>query len=111
MALNISSLEDDIRKMIEETMPQLFEDAFKSVLPQETDEGNAIAKRFSKTITNGLSKQWPSRLAQTIDSYIKNIELYGTVLTTGGPTTQTAMINCVGSPVVNGGPPNTIGIR
>jgi hypothetical protein len=50
-------------------------------------------------------------MAQAIDYYTKNAQIFGTVITMGSPTTQTAMINSTPMPATNGSIPNTLGIK
>ena len=47
----------------------------------------------------------------TAGYYVRNIEISGTVITVGGPMTQTAKINGMPTPILNGVVPNTLGIK
>ena len=109
--LDKETLKNQIKQMFDDTLADAMERAFLQMLPERTAAGDAAARKFGETINNLLAPQWSDTLASAIDYYVKNIELHGQVITTGGPTTQFAMINCTPTPTVNGSIPNTLGIR
>lgn len=110
--LNVDTLASDIKQMFEETIPSAFEQAWLETLPIKSKQGAEQAKQFGETLSAILSENWATRLAYAIDSYIKTGEIKGTIITAGGPVTQTATIMPInlGNPTA-GAIPNTIGIK
>lgn len=108
--LNSQKLCSDIQKAIEETMQPALEDAVKILFPNKTDEGDAIAKQLADTLTEQIAEPLGSRIGEAIHAYIKNISIYGTVITVGSMTTQTAQL-APGTPVTGGKVPNCLGIQ
>lgn len=108
--LNKEALKGELEIAFMNTIPNAVERAWLEALPK-SDEGDKLAKKFGETLSQYLAQNWAMYLSEAIDSYIKNIELYGEVMTTGSPTNQVAMINCIPTPSINGSLPNTLGIR
>lgn len=108
--LNSTKLCSDIQSALEETLEPALEDAIKIMFPQKSDAGDAIAKQFAETLTEQISEPLASRIGEAIHAYIKNISIYGTVITAGSPTTQTAVIS-PGTPITGGKVPNCLGIQ
>lgn len=108
--LNSQKLCSDIQKAIEETLQPALEDTVKILFPNKTDEGDAIAKQIAETLVEHIAEPLGSRLGEAIHAYIKNISIYGTVITAGGPTTQTAQL-APGTPATGGKVPNCLGIQ
>lgn len=110
--LNLSGLEADLKACFDETLPSAFEEAMLATLPQKSEIGDNMAKQFGETICDLLSESWAKRIASAIDYYIKSGSIYGTIITVGSPTTQTAVISPMnlGNPA-SGSVPNTLGIQ
>ena len=107
--LNLPRLEQEIQLAFEEVLPPAFERATLEILPEKTKDGDEKAHRFAETIKLLISEDLAKRIANAIDYYIRNANINGTVITVGGPTTQTAVI--YSDPVVtNGVIPNTFKI-
>jgi hypothetical protein len=104
-------LEQQLKDMFNQTIPVAFERAFLELFPEKTDAGDKQAKQFAKTIDDLLSEQWAKTIAQAIDYYVKNAQIFGTIITAGSPTSQVAVINSTPVPVTNGAIPNTLGIK
>lgn len=108
--LKVNELEKALTTAFEEVLPSALEEAFIHVLPCSSDDGNKKAKEFGQCISDMVSEPLGQRIANAIDYYIKNADIYGTVITVGSPSTQTAKIESP-SPMVNGKLPNTLGIK
>ncbi|MBO5005630.1 MAG: hypothetical protein J6D03_10520 [Clostridia bacterium] len=107
--LNQEKLFKEIKKAFDETFPTAFEHALKSTFPTATSVGNDIAKQFGKSINESISEPLAQRLAAAIDYYVRNANIYGTIITVGSPTTQMANINSPKT-LTNGKVPNTLGL-
>ena len=106
--LNPSGLEQQIKNALSQYLPDAFEAAAKQLMPQETDNGKEMCKAFGQTVSDLLAEPLASSLAAAIDYYVKNIGLQGTILTTGSPVAQQAIIMPAPTPVVAGVIPNTL---
>ena len=107
--LNVVRLEQEITKAFKEVFPTALETAFKQTLPEKTNDGDQKSKEFADTFTKLIAEDMGKRLANAIDYYIKNANIYGTIITMGGPFSQTAVIQSP-SPVTNGKVPNSFGL-
>lgn len=105
---------DELRSQIQSSLDTHFkaacEEAVAKLMPRPTKNGNKRIKAFAESFTNIIAENLSTCLAESIDYYIRNIELHGTVVTVGSPTTQTAIINCTPTPTINGTIPNTLHI-
>ena len=108
--LNEKKLCEEIQKAFEETLPAAFEQAMLTTFPGTSDVGSDIAKQFGKSLNDAISEPLAQRLAAAIDYYVRNITIYGTLITYGAPTTHTCSINSP-SPLTNGKVPNSLGIK
>ena len=108
--LVVSELEKALTRSLEEVLPSALEEGFKHVLPCTSKSGNKAAKEFGESITKMIAEPLGGRIANAIDYYIKNADVYGQIITVGSPTTQTARIESP-SPLTNGKVPNTLGIK
>jgi hypothetical protein len=106
--LNPASLEQQIKNALEQYLPPAFEQAAKILLPTETEVGKEMCKDFGQAVSDMLSEPLASSLAAAIDYYVKNITFQGTIMTTGTPVAQTAIITPAPSPIVAGVIPNTL---
>ena len=64
----------------------------------------------TETLTEKVIDPLAKRLAAAIDYYVRNANVYGTIITTGSPVTQMAAISSP-TPLTNGKIPNTFGIQ
>lgn len=108
--LDYDQLQKSITKAFEEVFPGAFETALKVLMPETSSDGSTKFKKAAQTFTDLSAENLGTRIASAIDYYVKNIDVYGTVITVGSPTTQTAKIESP-SPITNGKVPNTLGIK
>jgi len=104
-------LKQQLLDLFNQTIPTAFEQAFLEMQPENTKAGAESAKKFGQTINDLLSEQWATTISQAIDYYVKNAQIYGTLITNGSPTTHVARINSTPMPATNGSVPNTLGIK
>lgn len=107
--LNEQKLYQEIKKAFDETFPSAFENAILTTFPGQSSTGKDIAKQFGKSVNDAIAEPMAKRIAAAIDYYVRNIDVYGTIITTGSPVTQTAIINSP-MPLTNGKIPNTLGV-
>lgn len=112
MALNLSGLQDKLKKCFDDTIPVAFETAFMEFQTIETEESIKKAKQFGNTIKELCAEPWAMQIAAAIDYYIKSGAISGTIITAGSPATQVATISPInlGNPTA-GAVPNTLGIK
>ena len=108
--LNENTLYREIKAAFNETFPTAFEHALKSTFAEQSEIGDEVAKQFGKSIDDAISDPLAKRLAAAIDYYVRNANIYGTIITVGSPVTQTAVISSP-TPLTNGKIPNTLGIQ
>lgn len=106
--LNPTGLEQQIKNALTQYLPPAFEEAAKQLMPAMTDAGKDMCKEFGQTVSDTLAGPLASSLAAAIDYYVKNITFQGTILTTGSPVAQQAIIIPSPSPTVAGIIPNTL---
>lgn len=109
--LKADVLEQNLADLFHSTIPTTFERALIQLFPEKTERGDDIAKKFGETIDKMLSDQWAKTIAQAIDYYVKNAQIFGNLITYGSPTTHTCQINSTPMPATNGSIPNTLGIK
>ena len=107
--LNSTTLENQIKDALEQFIPPAFEQATKILFPGKSDAGDDIAKEYGDALSDMLSEPLAKAIAAAIDYYVKNISISGTIMTTGSPVAQTAIIASP-SPVTNGIVPNSLKI-
>lgn len=107
--LNPTTLENQLKNAFEQYLPPAFEQAMHVMLPDKTDAGDEMCKEFGKAVSDMLSGPLSSSIAAAIDYYVKNISIQGTILTTGSPVAQQAVIVSP-SPITNGVVPNSLKI-
>ena len=107
--LNPTRLESELKTAFEECLPGAFERAFMETMPEKSKAAEEKAKQFGETIKELLAEDLAKRIAGAIDYYVKNANVYGTIITMGSPFTQTAVVNTP-SPVTGGKIPNQLGI-
>lgn len=108
--LNPDTLEKEIKNALEQYLPDAFEQAAHCLIPNNSEIGDDMCKEFGATVSDILSEPLASSLAAAIDYYVKNISLQGTIITTGSPVSQTAVIVPAANPTVAGSIPNTLKI-
>lgn len=108
--LNKNELQKQIQSSLEKNFKKACARAVEKLMPIPTENGKKRTEDFAETFTKIIADNLSVSLAEAIDYYVKNIELHGTVITVGSPTTQTALINCTPNPTVNGTVPNTLKI-
>ncbi len=108
--LQVDNLQKALQTAFEEVLPSAFKEVVKAMVPEKSTDGESKAEAVETMVKELVSEDLSTRLAYAIDSYIKNADIYGTIITTGSPFTQTAMING-SSPIINGKVPNTLGIK
>lgn len=108
--LNETKLCKDIQTAIEETLPSAIAEGLKNTFPDKTDMGDEMAANMGDTITSLIAKPLGDRIGSAIHAYIKNISIYGTVITVGSPATQSAQI-IPATPITGGKVPNCLGIQ
>lgn len=108
--LNADKLKNEIANGIKQIVIPAIETIELAQLPPgklSEDMAKNKAKMFDELVTNQLADV----LANSIDYYIKNANITGTIITTGSPTTQVAKINPAPTPITGGKVPNTFGIN
>ena len=110
MSLNKKTLKEEIQSALEELLQPALEQGYKSTLTRNTEAGANAAKKFSEVITELLAEPLATALAGAIDYHVRSANVYGQIITVGGPTTQTARVNSP-LPLTNGSIPNTLGIK
>ena len=108
--LDVEKLKNEIKTGIHNTVIPAIERIELQRLPQTSEECKKIAKDVSDTFDEIVSDALAEILANAIDYYVKNMNITGTIITVGGPTTQTATIAPAPTPVTGGKIPNTFGI-
>lgn len=112
--LNPSQLKEDIKSSFSNIIPNALEICMRSTFTNLNDESEKLCSEFAERFDEMVSDPLAERLADIIDQYVKSMCIYGTIITTGSPVTQTAPINPggainVANPVA-GKVPNTFGI-
>ena len=109
--LDKDTLKENLANGLSTIVRPAIEECFKRMWPAKSNIGDAYAETFANNFDEMVSDQLSEVFAAAIDYYVKNIEIFGTVITVGSPTTQTARINSLNTPIINGVIPNTLGIR
>lgn len=113
--LNNSQLKDDLKNTFSQILTPAIEVCMRSTFTEITDQTEELCSQFAERFDSLVSESLAERLADIIDQYLKSACIYGTIITTGSPVTQTAMINPggtlnVANPVA-GKIPNVLGLR
>lgn len=110
--LDVNYLADQITQAFKNTLIPALELAFKNHYDVKTKKDAERAEAFANTIDDVVSANLGELLANAIDTYIKMGEMEGTIITTGGPTTQMAQLipRNLGNAIA-GTVPNILGIR
>ena len=106
--------QEALNKQLKEGFSAIFKNAFETCLlnsfPNKSDIGAEYAKNFAETFDNLVSDELAILISTSIDAYIKNAAITGTIITAGTPGSQTATIKSLSVPTSNGTVPNTLGI-
>jgi hypothetical protein len=108
--LNVDGLKDQIKQSIQDIVIPAIKEIELERQPQKSEAGEKMAEQIAKAFDDMVSEPLADNIANAIDYYIKNMAITGTIITVGSPTTQTAVITSMPTPVVNGKIPNTLGI-
>lgn len=110
--LNSTTLSNELKEMFDDILPDAIEAALNSLSEFKSKDLEKKNKDFADLLTEMVSKPLSQRMAASIDHYIKSACFFGTILTTGSPVAQQAMIppgtSC--GMAIAGKIPNTIGI-
>ena len=109
--LDKETLKENLANGLSTIVRPAIEECFKRMWPAKSNIGDSYAEAFANNFDEIVSEQLAEVFAAAIDYYVKNIEIFGTVITVGSPTTQTAQINGMSTPLLNGAIPNTLEIR
>ncbi len=110
MALNKEYLKDELQVCFENTIPNAFAQAWKEALPKSA-MGDELAEKFGQSLSKYLSENWAMYISDAIDTYIKNANIHGTLITNGSPTTHMCNINSSMPPLTKGVIPNSLKIE
>ena len=108
--LNVDGLKDQIQQMIKDIVIPAVKEIELARLPVKSDDGDKMAEQIADTFDELVTEPLAENLANAIDYYVKNMAITGTIITTGSPVTQTAIITSMPTPITNGKIPNTLGI-
>ena len=108
--LNVEGLKNQLKQTIQEIIIPAIKEIELARQSVKSEAGNKLAQQIADTFDDLVTEPLAENLANTIDYYVKNISITGTIITTGSPITQTAVITSMKTPVVNGKIPNTLGI-
>lgn len=108
--LDVDKLKDQIKTGIQNTVIPAIERIELKKQPTTSELGNEQAKEVATVFDEMVSEALADILANAIDYYVKNMNITGTIITVGGPTTQTATIAPAPTPITGGKIPNTFGI-
>lgn len=108
--LNEARLAKEIKAMLDDVVPGAMEQAWLETFPGNSEAGRELAKKFGETFNKLTSPHISQRLAAAIDYYVRNADIYGTLITTGSPVLHTCAIESP-FPLTNGKVPNTLGLK
>ena len=106
--LNTEALKDYIAYAVRTVLADALGQAINNTFPVKSDVGNQMTNQIKEDFAEIASDNFASIVANAIEAYIKGMDITGTVITTGTPTTQTAKIVPAGSPLTAGVIPNTL---
>jgi len=108
--LKVDELQKSLQVAFEEVLPSAFKEVMKAILPVKSEDGDDKVKAVEEMVKDLISKDLSTRIAEAIDYYIKNADIYGKIVTLGGPSMQMALIESP-LPFTNGKVQNTLGIK
>lgn len=109
--LNVDRLKDNIQEALENTIPPAIETCIYNKFPVKSETCRKEAEEFAETWKEMVCEPLAELLANAIDYYVKNAQIFGTIITVGSPVTQTAVVASTPTPTINGSVPNTLGIK
>ena len=109
--LKVDDLESQLKTALKKIIPPAIEQCKLAEYPMDSELGKSRAKAFADTFDELVSEELAKLIASAIDYYVKNISIFGTIITVGSMVTQTAVIAPAPSPVTAGSIPNTLGIK
>lgn len=108
--LDPDKLKSEIIDGIQSTIIPAIERLELMRLPSTSEQGNEMAKDAAEAFDEIVTEPLAEIIANAIDYYVKNINITGTIITAGSPTTQVATISPAPTPITGGKIPNTLGI-
>lgn len=108
--LNENQLANNFKDTFKNILCPVFETALLEFLPSKSEDGTEKCAQFKECLMENLCEPLATALASAIHMYVKQISINGTIITTGSPFTQTAVISSNFIPIVNGTVPNSLGI-
>ena len=108
--LKVNDLQKALKLAFEEVLPPAFGEVMKCMLPAQSSDGDAKVEYVQEMVKELISDDLATRIAEAIDYYVKNADIYGKLITNGSPTTHMCSIESP-SPLTNGKIPNTLGIK
>ena len=91
--LNPSQLKDDLKNTFSQIIPPAIEICMRGTFVEMTDKTKEMCSDFAEKFDDMVSDALAERIADIIDQYVKSMCIYGNILTTGSPVTQTAIVN------------------
>lgn len=108
--LNVDKLKDNIKQSIQEIVVPAIKEIERARQPNKSDLGDEQVEQIGKLFDDLVSEPLADNIANAIDYYVKNAQIFGTIITVGSPVTQTAVVASTPTPMTNGKIPNTLGI-
>lgn len=108
--LKVNDLESQIKSSLTDIYKPAIKQIFSMLFVQKSDFTDELINDIADTFDDMTSAPMAEMLAAAIDTYIKNISISGTIITTGSPFTQQAQIIPSPTPITAGKIPNTLGI-
>lgn len=110
--LNSNTLSKELKEMFDDILPDALETSLNAMSDFKSKEIEEKNKDFAEMFTEMVSKPLADRIASSVDHYIKTACISGTILTTGSPVAQQAIIapGMACGMALAGKVPNTLGI-
>ena len=108
--LNVDDLESQIKTALKNIIPLAIEQCKLAEYPMDSEIGKSRAKAFAESFDELVSEELAKIIASAIDYYVKNMNITGTIITSGSPSTHVAKISPAPTPITGGKIPNTLGI-
>lgn len=107
--MTAQDVKEQIQEAFDNALKNAFEACFKNGTPAKSKKADKHNKEFAETFVQLAAEPIANAIAAVLDAYIKDIHMYGTIITIGNKFTQTAVIASSGTPMTNGKVPNTLG--
>jgi len=108
--LDVDKLKNELKDGIHNIVIPAIDELIKISSPYQGEQNDEKAKTMADAFDELVSEPLAEVFANAIDYYVKNMAITGTIITVGSPTTQTAKITSMPTPITNGKVPNTLGI-